>query len=704
MNRISDKKKCMASLAVFRDLYNQKKDIYFVIAEFEKLAVAEKALSSFNLQQMVNIIKHDYGLDLPSAVVKRALGRLKFLDKSNDNYTVNKDIEFNADEIRKNTDAEDNKNQKILESLYTFVESKSGKILSAHEKSELSNNFCSFIVDDSNPSQYGEYISQFIIKNTNDNEFVEQLNQIRQGVVIYVGLNYNADFHNIDKLDTPLYIYLDTEIMFHMFGLNGELYKNLFDEFYDLVQEINNKARKQIIRLRYFAENRDEIESYFRAAERIVRKEEQLNPSKQAMRNIVNGCIDASQVVEKKTVFFKALAEKDIILDSQNNYYDKEVNWEFLIDSKPFYENIDDDTTEKDIDRKVKLLNYISIKRGYKNTTIFRTVGHILLSANKVTFNISRKVKEENSIPLATNLSFLTNRFWLTLNKGLSGLSTLRSINIISKAQIALSSRINDNVGRLYFQFIEEDKQGKFDFEQKKATLAELHISTVSPDDLTADNTDAYTDVLGVNDINAFIAEKELVDLKIKKEREGFLNEMENIKGKVESLQRKHEIESSQQEASLIKAAKEILGHRNKQEQEFFEDTNKLYDEELKVYVKDCNKKDRKTNYKVAGLYSALVVILFVSNILFDKNSSNTLSKIAGWIISFIIFAAPFIRPITEHNKISNSFLYIFRSSYRKKLEVQHEEKFRASNPVPVLRLTTLEEIIQELKSNSLRT
>lgn len=687
MNRISDKKKCMASLAVFRDLYNQKKDIYSVIAEFEKLAIAEKALSSFNLQWMVNTIKHDYGLDLPSAVVKRALGRLKFLDKSNDNYTINKDLVFNADEIRKNTYTEESKNQKILGSLYNFVESKSGKILSAQEKSELSNNFCSFIVDDSNPSQYGEYISQFILENTNDNEFVEQLNQIRQGVVIYVGLNYNADFHIIDKLDTPLYIYLDTEIMFHMFGLNGELYKNLFDEFYELVQEINNKARKQIIRLRYFAENRDEIESYFRAAERIVRKEEQLNPSKQAMRNIVNGCIDASQVVEKKTEFFNALAEKNIILDSQNNYYDKEVNWEFLIDSKPFYENIDENTTEKDIDRKVKLLNYISIKRGYKNTTIFRTVGHILLSANKVTFNISRKVKEENSIPLATNLSFLTNRFWLTLNKGLSGLSTLRSIDIISKAQIALSSRINDNVGRLYFQFIEEDKQGKFDIEQKKATLAELHTSTVSPDDLTADNTDAYTDVLDVNDINAFIAEKELADLKIKKEREGFINEMENMKGKVDTLQKKHEKESSMHEASLIKAAKEILGHRNKQEQKFFDETNKIYNEDLKEYVKDCNKKDCKTNYKIVGLYSAGVVILFLLNLLFDKNSSNTLSKIIGWIVSFIIFAAPFIRVITKHNKIADAFLYVSRSSYRNKVKMDHEDDFRTSYPGPILRL-----------------
>lgn len=34
MDRISDKRKCMAALAVFRDLYEKKQDIYSVISEF----------------------------------------------------------------------------------------------------------------------------------------------------------------------------------------------------------------------------------------------------------------------------------------------------------------------------------------------------------------------------------------------------------------------------------------------------------------------------------------------------------------------------------------------------------------------------------------------------------------------------------------------------------------------------------------------
>lgn len=688
MDRISDKRKCMASLTVFRNLYNQKRDIYCVIAEFIKLAIAEKALSSFDLQEMVNIINQEYGFDLPVAVVKRALGKLDFLNKDKSSYTIKKDAVFNADEIRKDTQTENNVNQKAIDSLCVFVEGKMGKSLSIHEKEELCNDFCTFIIDDTNSSQFGEYISQFIIEQSNDKAFVEQLNQIRQGVVIFVGLNYNADYNAVDKLDTQLHIYLDTEIIFHMFGLNGALYKDLFDEFYELVQEVNKKAKTPIIKLRYFAENRDEIESYFKIAERIVRKEEQLNPSKQAMSNIVNGCIDASQVVEKKSKLFRMLAEKGITLDTQEHYYDKETNWNYLIDSKPFYEYNDNDTSEKDIDRKVRLLNYISIKRGYKSQSIFRTVGHILLSANKVTFTIAfdKNVKNDNCVPLATSLSFLTNRFWMVLNKGLSNMSTLRSINVITKAQIALSSRINDNVGRLFSQFIEEDKQGKFDIDSKKATLAELHKSTVSPDDLHADNADSYVEVLSVNDINAFIAERKLVEAKNKEEHQNTLKKMKE----------QHDAdlkERAKKDASLRKAALEIQDKRNREYQNEYEKQKEDYFKGKATFIKKNGRKDWRKNAVIATVHFLIVIGLVVVSIFNENNKIKSLSI----SISFIIYIIPFVRPLWNHEKVSKAYKYLLCPSYRKQKNIEYENEYRDNNPKPMLKHISIEEVLQEL-------
>lgn len=587
--------------------------------------------------------------------------------------------------------------------LYKYIELKTGKSLSVEEKAELCNDFCAFIIDNTTVSKYGEYILQFIIEQSNDKEFIEQLNQIKQGVVIFVGLNYNADYNTIDKLDTPLHIYLDTEIIFHMSGLNGELYKNLFDEFFELVQEINKKAKNPIIRLRYFAENRDEIDSFFKIAERIVRKEEQLNPSKQAMCNIVNGCVDASQVVEKKAELFRLLSQKNITIDSQERYYDKEVNWDFLINSESFYEYKDDATSENDIDRKVNLLNYISIKRGYKSQSIFRTVGHILLSANKVTFNIAfnPNVKEPNNIPLATSLSFLTNRFWMVLNKGLANMSTLHSINVITKAQIALSSRINDNVGRLFSQFIEEDQQGKFDSEKKKAMLAELHKSTINPDNLNADNADAYVDILSVNDINTFIAERELLEAKKMREYHDTLKKMKEMKEHYDTVLTKRDMQVSDQEVALRKAALEILSNRNEKEREQYNEQERNYICKLNSYKTNAQKSDWCRNIIIALVYLFAIIALFLCNYFINKDNTNTcaLFKVFAGIVTFITFLIPFIRPLWKHEMVSNAYRYIFCSSYRKDLNYQHENNYKKIHTEPELVLTSIEDILEELKN-----
>ena len=79
----------MAAMAVFRDLYNQKKDIYSAIAEFVKLAIVENGWITFDLQEISNIIKENNGIELPLAVIKRSLNRLNFLHKERATYTMN---------------------------------------------------------------------------------------------------------------------------------------------------------------------------------------------------------------------------------------------------------------------------------------------------------------------------------------------------------------------------------------------------------------------------------------------------------------------------------------------------------------------------------------------------------------------------------------------------------------------------------------
>ena len=694
MDRISDKCKSMAAMAVFRDLYNQKKDIYSAIAEFVKLAIVENGLITFDLQEISNIIKENNGIELPLAVIKRSLNRLNFLHKERTSYTINPNVEFDAQSILEETQRESIENQNIINLLNNFYSSRTNKQLSEEDRTTLCNEFCAFVIDDTNAPVYGEYISEFIISQSANKDFIEQLNQIRQGVLIFVAFNYNTNYDSIDKIDSPLNIYLDTEILFHMYGLNGPIYKSLFDEFYNLVTEINKRAKKKLVRLLYFSESEDEINNFFYKAEKIVRKEERLDPSKQAMKNIVNGCTDPYAVIEKKANFFQALKEKDITLDPQERYYDKEVNYPFLINSDKFYENKDGDVTERDIDRKVNLLNYISIKRGFKSHAIFRNIGHILLSANKVTFSIAfdNSVRESNMVPLATSLSFLTNRFWISLNKSLTNISTLQSINIITKAQIALSTRINDNVGRLFQQYIKDDKEGKYDLEKSKACLAELHKAVVDPKDLTAERAEDFIDILSINDIEQYIAEKSLLAARIKEE--GI-----KLKGAYESLQRTKEQDDKMHQAALEKAAKEIMVNRNNEIKSKHRIALDEYNNQKDTAIISSYNQEKQNSIITAMIYISFITLLYCVNFFVARSKdAETSYYITSFLVGMIIFAIPFMRPLIKHDKISNAFKFCLSGQYRNSRREYFTDEYVKRNPEPTLKLYSLDEIITELK------
>ena len=284
-------------------------------------------------------------------------------------------------------------------------------------------------------------------------------------------------------------------------------------------------------------------------------------------------------------------------------------------------------------------------------------------------------------------------------------MSTLRSINVITKAQIALSSRINDNVGRLFSQFIEEDKQGKFDTDRKKATLAELHKSSVSPDDLNADNADAYVDVLSVTDINTFIAEKELSEAKNKKEHQETLKKMEEMKEQYDAALKERDIQSSEKDAALRKAALEIQSARNSEYQNEYQKQNEDYIEKKNIYIKKSQIKDWVNSVKIVFVHLLLVIVLFVINCFINikKNEAvdnNLWIRIVIAIFNFIVFMIPFIRPLWNHERVSKAYKYLLCRSYRKQRNIEYENEYRGNNPEPILKQMSIEEILEELKNN----
>lgn len=204
-------------------------------------------------------------------------------------------------------------NDELIDKLTQYIEEKTNVEFSSSEREILIQSFCEFIIEDTTQVKYAEYISAFIIENQNNTDISEQLRTIKEGVILYTGIKYNDNIAEIGSWNYDFTIYLEQEMLFHFIGYNGDLYKRLFDDFLDLVKEVNRKAKKDIIKLKYFPEVENNINKFFTIAQRIADGKETLDPSNTAMGIIVNGCSDGTDVITKKSQFFDCLKNHQLI-------------------------------------------------------------------------------------------------------------------------------------------------------------------------------------------------------------------------------------------------------------------------------------------------------------------------------------------------------------------------------------------------------
>lgn len=672
MDRISDNKKCMASLAVFRSLYDKDEDLFSVIASFSKQLIIRQRLSGFELQEFCSKFKEEYGFDLPTAVIKTSLKRLDFLKIEHTYYVLSDSFEnLDIDSVSKLEEESNQRNQEILDALIKYVESEEATKLSIEQKQILYNSFCSFVIDEATDVEYKNDISSFLLLKSTDAAFLNQLNDIRLGLVIFIGLCYNTNYDKIDGIDSKLNIYLETEILFHRAGYNGQLFKTLYEEFYKLVQEINSKARKPLISLYYFAETDRDIRDYFAIAEDIVRGKKQLDPSKTAMKYIVTHCQYPSDVKAMESEFFQDLQSVGIIMDRQENYYDKQ-NYELNIEQENFV--IPESYTNEDVYNKLKLLNYVNIKRGGKSQSVFRNIGHILLTGNSLTFKIAfdDRIRQSGNVPLATGLDFLTNRFWLIANKGFSKTLELTSLNILTKARIVMSASINESISAKYKLLMKEEKNGHFDLNKQKAALAGLHKHSINPEDLNSINQETYLNFLKTEDITAYLAEKEL-----------------------ERLQKESELSKLQTDAEknkkMANKAIDVLTEReNRKLREKHKQEIKAYRERKEQWIK---KPLLKKTVKSALIIIGYLIVVTVVCIFSISQLNGVLSVFATFLSAMI----PFIRPMWNHRIVIDSIFFIFsKKVYQLEIERLNAE-YKNIESRPKLVVMTKEDVAAKL-------
>ena len=410
MKNINDNNKLLASLAVFRELYNSEKDVFGIIAAFLNDLIKTNNLYSFSLNEISNKLNSTFEFDIPSAVVKTSLGRLKFIEKNNAKYIVNDISQIKSVCVDEKQNSIASNNDFIINNLFSFIERENKTTLNQTEKDKISHSFCCFLLNENNDDEYIKFITAFIVENESNLDFKNQLNLIREGVILYSGIKYNHNLNDLGTWRTELTIYLETEILFHIAGFNGELFKTLALELLSYVREINQKAKKKLIQLKYFKEVKNEIEDFFTKARYLIEGNEKPNPKVTAMISIVNGCSESSDILEKKTDFYSLLKTYNIYEDTYSDYFDPS-NHKYNIVNGDILDKVSQEIN-MDAEIYLRFLNYISIHRREANTNNFENIGYILLSGNSITIKIAWNdlLKKEGDVPLATYMNFLTKK------------------------------------------------------------------------------------------------------------------------------------------------------------------------------------------------------------------------------------------------------------------------------------------------------
>lgn len=510
----------LASLVVFRELYNIDNDVYRTISLFLNEIIKSKSLYNFTLEEITNELNKTYEFDLISTVVKSSLNKLDFIERKNGQYTVVDTAKIKENLVNEKQQEISSINQNIIEELFTFIEENKKQKLSDLDKVKISQSFCCFLLDKSTCEDYLEYITAFIVERKEDITFKEQINLIKEGVIIYTGIKFNNNLNEVGTWKTELTIFMDTEILFHLAGYNGELFQNYVTDFINLVKEINEKARQRLIQLRYFKEVKDEIEGFFTKAKFISDGKDNANPNKTAMLSILKGCQDPSDVIEKKADFYTLLKSYNIEEDNYEKYFDETNKRYNVIDdsiSKKVSEEIDADSYPY-----LNFLNYIAIRRKESNINNFENIRYILLTGNNTTLKVAGHtlIKENGNVPLATNLFFLTNKFWFKLHKGFGKSVLPKSFDTINKAQMVLSGVLNKKIGENYEKLTEEFKKGSISKEQVRSRLVTLRIENKKPEEIDENAVKNILNFITEDGIEKLIEEQSYLKVKITKTEE----------------------------------------------------------------------------------------------------------------------------------------------------------------------------------------
>lgn len=481
----------LASFSTMKSLVDaqQYQSPYQILAEFIQYIIIKSNLHSFTAIEMKNRLFEVFGFDIPEAVVRTTVRGLQFIKTENSIYHVNQ-IELKDNSVFEEMKAvAEANNTDIIDLLIAFAQETNPS--SAIWADALTQEFIAYLLDDQQTTAAGKYtdlIGRFILKNESDEKIQSALTAIREGSILYIGLNHNIS--ETGSLRKPLTLFLGTEVLFSLYGYNGEIYKQLAQDLYDQIKAANVGTKR--ITLRYFSEVKKEIDDFFTSAELIV-DGKQLLFDTVAMKAIINGCSTAGDVKVKKADFFHVLqCSYGIMEDDRSSYYEN-------TDDQYNLESLSVDPQQYD---SIKFISHINKLRKGRIYPYDLDAEYLIVTNSGITLRASREQVErvmkeqavDSTCDYAVSVERLTNILWYKLGNGLGRKEYPNNVNAVLKARMLLASKISQNISKLYMETRAQYRAGVITEDQLASRIITLRKKPITPEELTAETIEDSLD------------------------------------------------------------------------------------------------------------------------------------------------------------------------------------------------------------------
>ena len=625
MNNTNSK---LSALAVFSELYDNKKDIYDILWEFSKNVIKEEKMYRFTSAQLKEALTVRFGFDnIPEAVYKTLLRKqsdkklkVETEKQGNHMFYVNSELRTELDKIDYFDQMREQSNNfsKIADKLYGFLQDfELYKDITKENAIEILKKY--LMTEHISDDLYNK-LSQFVIKLNDENQrYINVLNQIKEGFVIYDGISWSDNLNELGNWRHSVTLYYNMDILFYMAGYSGTVYKNVYDELHLLIQEINKKAparkRDKYIKTMYFPEVRKQIEQYFEFAEQIVEGVRELDGRETAMNYIVSKCGTRSEVQRMKAELFHMMNLNAIIEDEESSFYNLK-QYVNNIESDELIQKYGKDFGKEKAERSLRRINYINMLRDGRQCDKLENCKFLLITRNRLYAKIdsdkdSKLIKQYPRVMTPENL---TSKFWFQLNKGFGNKNFPQSLKVLAQAQIIIAHQVGKNLGECYDKLLDERKNGNITEEEAIRQIAVLRQISTLPEDVSLEVMAESYELKEASVIE--MIEKQKKEALEKKKQEEYIKSLE-VQNK-ELLEKGRE---SQQWAEQEIAATQELEKENYKLKEIKQLKDKEI-EELKEIIsrneeENLLRKNKWKKVKTMGLWIGFVVCIIITILFF---------------------------------------------------------------------------------------